>query len=287
MAETEVRQVDFGLLKQVMLLAESAGKVIMSFYADIEDLKVDTKVDQSPVTAADLAANRLLVSQLPTLLRVPVLSEESTVPPYEVRSAWHRYWLVDPLDGTREFLSGNGEFTVNVALIEDGCPVLGVVYVPTTGTGYAGLSGKGAYQYTGGRYNAIHVRTMVERQAEGLPLVVVASRRQGGGQVAQLQSQLSPQFGDVVVRQVGSSLKLCLIAEGAADLYPHFWPTSEWDTAAGQAVVEAAGGEVVAMNRQPLAYNTRESLLNPYFYSMGDKGCGWDAILPFMPQDLE
>ncbi|WP_461519391.1 3'(2'),5'-bisphosphate nucleotidase CysQ family protein, partial [Porticoccus sp.] len=116
---------------------------------------------------------------------------------------------------------------------------------------------------------------------------IVASRRHGGGQVAQLQSQLSQQFGDVVVRQVGSSLKLCLIAEGAADLYPHFWPTCEWDTAAGQAVIEAAGGKMVTMTRRSLTYNARESLLNPFFYGMGDRQYVWETILPFMPEVLE
>lgn len=287
MAGSELRQVDLGLMEQVMVLAESAGRVVMSFYADVDALKVDTKEDQSPVTAADLAANQLLVSQLPTLLNVPVLSEESSIPSRAVRSAWRRYWLVDPLDGTREFLSGNGEFTVNIALIEDGRPVLGVVYVPVTCVGYAGLSGEGAFQYVGGRYRSVSTRTIAECQSKGLPLTLVTSRRHGSGQVAQLQRQLSQQFRNVLVRQVGSSLKLCLIAEGVADLYPHFWPTCEWDTAAGQAVVECAGGAVVTKNGRPLVYNARDSLINPYFYGVGDARYAWEAILPFVPQDLE
>ncbi|WP_461481928.1 3'(2'),5'-bisphosphate nucleotidase CysQ [Porticoccus sp.] len=287
MARPETGRVDFALLEQIVALAESAGSAIMSFYKDIQKVGTKIKEDRSPVTEADVAANQILLSRLPGLLNVPILSEESAIPSYAVRAGWGRYWLVDPLDGTREFLSGNGEFTVNIALIEDHRPVLGVVYAPAAGIGYAGVRGAGAYRYAGGRAAPICTRTMAAREADGVPLTLVASRRHGSGEVVRLQQRLSQRFGDVVVRQIGSSLKLCRIAEGVADLYPHFWPTSEWDTAAGQAVVEAAGGRVLTMDRCPLLYNREDSVLNPFFYAVADSQYEWGAILPSALQELE
>lgn len=275
------------LLDQVMDLAVMAGEAIMPFYIRVGDLRVDVKKDHSPVTEADRAADHLLQSQLPSLLGLPVLSEETLIPSYDVRSLWEHYWLVDPLDGTREFLSGNGEFTVNIALISNGQPVLGVVYVPASGVGYGGLVGCGAFRYECDNPRAIKpdeikVRTMAEREEKGEPLTLVASRRHGSERASRLGDALSAHFGETVVKPVGSSLKHCLIAEGKADLCPHFWPTSEWDTAAGQAVVEAAGGQLVDTSFNPLRYNSKTSLLNPSFYVIADRHFDWKHWLATM-----
>lgn len=278
---------DFALLEQVMALAVAAGELILSFYPAADKLQVDTKADFSPVTIADRAANQFLETRLPGLLPLPLLSEESLIPPYSERACWSRYWLVDPLDGTREFLSGTGDFTVNIALIESGRPVLGVVYVPVSGIGYGGLQGVGAWRYFNGIWKSISVRSMAGRISTGEPLRMVASRRHGGGPVTRLRDILAKRFGEVVLQPVGSSLKQCLVAEGVADLYPHFWPTSEWDTAAGQAVVEAAGGAFLDIDFRPLRYNSKPSLLNPYFYVIADRDFGWTAELSAARRELE
>lgn len=278
---------DVSLLQQVMSLAVLAGEAIMPFYSKVGELSVDTKADCSPVTEADTAADRLLQRQLPLLLNLPVLSEETEIPPYELRASWADYWLVDPLDGTREFLSGNGEFAVNIALISHGRPILGVVYVPASGVGYGGLIGGGAFRYESGRSLPIKVRTMVEREDKGEPLTLVASRRHGAERVSLLGEALSVHLGRVEVKPVGSSLKHCLIAEGKADLCAHFWPTSEWDTAAGQAIVEAAGGLLVDTTFLPLRYNSKPSLLNPSFYVIADRDFDWERWLPFTDEFLE
>lgn len=271
--------IDIALLHRVMALAVSAGEIILPFYRAVGQLQVERKIDQSPVTEADRAADRLLSSQLSELLHLPVLSEESHVPPYAVRSTWSRYWLVDPLDGTREFLSGRGEFTVNIALIDNGRPILGVVYVPVVGVGYAALKGSGAYRYEEGQYQSIRARVMSEREASGGPLAVVISRRYGEERVRRLREELLQAFSHVTVEQVGSSLKQCRIAEGSADLCLHLWPTSEWDTAAGQAIVEAAGGVLVNTYFEPLRYNNKASILNPSFYVVADRDFAWRTLL--------
>jgi len=278
---------DVSLLEQVISLAVLAGEAIMPFYSKVDELSVDTKADGSPVTQADRAADRLLQRQLPLLFNLPVLSEETEVPSYELRASWTDYWLVDPLDGTREFLSGSGEFTVNIALISHGRPVLGVVYVPVSGVGYGGLIGGGAFRYESGSLCSINVRTMVERKDEGEPLTLVASRRHGGERVSLLGEALSEHFGRAEVKPVGSSLKHCLVAEGKADLCAHFWPTSEWDTAAGQAIVEAAGGLLVDTTFQPLRYNSKPSLFNPSFYVIADRDFDWRRWLPLTGEFLE
>lgn len=278
---------DNALLNQVMSVAVSAGEIIMPFYTDVRRLKIDTKEDSSPVTEADRAADSILQTQLPLLLDVPVLSEETEIPSYDVRATWAHYWLVDPLDGTREFLAGNGEFTVNIALISHGRPVLGVVYVPVSGVGYGGLVGSGAFRYESGRSLPIKVRTMNSRDESGEMLTLVASRRHGAERVSQLGEALTAHFGKAEVKPVGSSLKHCLVAEGKADLCAHFWPTSEWDTAAGQAVVEAAGGLFVDTGFEPLRYNRKPSLLNPSFYVIADRDFDWKRWLPSRGESLK
>lgn len=271
--------VDLVLLDKVIELAGLAAQVILEVY-DGEDFNVVTKGDDTPVTAADLAAHAILVPGLQGLLAdVPVLSEESAVPDFAERRLWSRYWLIDPLDGTKEFVQRNGEFTVNIALVDNHVPILGVVHVPVSGVTYAGLSGAGAVKIEAGERSAIRPRTMAGRAAEGLPVAVVASRSHGADAVTALLARVSARLGPVETCNMGSSLKLCLVAEGRADLYPRLALTAEWDTAAAQAVVEAAGGIVVDDRLAPLRYNTKAELLNPHFYVMGDSSFPWREFL--------
>ncbi len=252
-------------VSDVARLCERAGHAILEIYQDPAAFGVERKDDGSPLTRADLAAHRVLVDGLRSLTPdVPVLSEESGDVPYEVRAAWTRYWLVDPLDGTKEFVKRNGEFTVNVALIEvrdgAGVPVAGVVHVPVTGTTYAGGEGLGAWRQEAGVREAISTRP----PADG-PVRVVASRSHGNPATDAFIAGLETRFGQVDTTTSGSSLKLCRVAEGAAHYYPRVAPTMEWDTAAAHAVVTAAGGVVWRYGtRQPLRYAKRD-LLNPHF----------------------
>ena len=257
-------------MAQVVRLAQRAGDAILSVYS--EQFEVTHKTDQSPLTEADLRSHDLLLQGLRALTpELPVLSEEDSEIAFEQRRQWQRYWLVDPLDGTKEFVSRNGEFTVNVALIEDHVPVLGVVHVPVTGTTYTGQAGVGAFrQVNGEQTEQLHVRTPA-----ATPLRIVGSRSHRGDSLDKFLPRLEPY--EMVA--VGSSLKFCLVAEGSADFYPRLGPTSEWDTAAAQAVVESAGGVVVTTDGERLRYNTKPELLNPQFLVFGDRGRDWVQIL--------
>ncbi len=271
---------DSALLENVIKLSREAGEAILEVYHRTEGIKVDVKSDDSPVTEADLAAHALLEPGLLSLLpEVPVLSEESTLTSWEVRRQWDRYWIIDPLDGTKEFINRNGEFTVNVALIENGVPVLGVVYVPVVGITYAGIAGQGAWKYEGDGKRAIQTRSIESLKANKRPVEVVASRNHGAEEVVSLMERIDAELGEVATKNMGSSLKLCLVAEGEADLYPRLALTSEWDTAAAQAVVEAAGGKVIDNNFEVLRYNTKDNILNPFFYVIGDVQFEWERLL--------
>jgi 3'(2'), 5'-bisphosphate nucleotidase len=253
-------------LANVVKLAQQAGDAILSVYG--EQFEVTHKTDQSPLTVADLRSHEIISKGLRALTpELPVLSEEAADISYEQRQKWTRYWLVDPLDGTKEFVSRNGEFTVNIALIEDHVPVLGVVHVPVTSTTYTGAVGIGAIK----QVDAQAAEPLRVRSPADSPLRIVGSRSHRGDTLDQYLPKLAPY--ELVA--VGSSLKFCLIAEGSADFYPRFGPTSEWDTAAAQAVVEAAGGLVVKTNGERLRYNTKADLLNPHFLVYGDRGRDW------------
>ena len=268
------------LLDQVIAISVEAGEAILEVYNASGDIEVDTKADDSPVTAADLAAHKILAPALAKLLDgVPVLSEEGQMPTYAERSQWDRYWIIDPLDGTKEFIRRNGEFTVNVALIENGEPVMGVVHVPVLDITYAGAKSFGAIKRDASGEKPIHVRTMQPRIDNREPIEVVASRSHGAGAVDTLLARIESSLGQTGLKNMGSSLKLCLVAEGAADLYPRLAPTCEWDTAAAQAVVEAAGGVVVDDQFNLLRYNQKEELLNPFFYVIGDQSFSWKSLL--------
>lgn len=268
------------ILDQVIALAQTAGQKILEVYHQSEGIDVKHKSDDSPVTAADLAAHAILHPGLEQLLpNVPVLSEESHLPPYSVRKSWQRYWIIDPLDGTKEFIKRNGEFTVNIALIEKGIPVLGVVHVPVLGITYTGLAGVGAYKIQKGEKRSIQTRSVQSRLDQKLPIEVVASRSHGADAVDRFLNKVTTALGSVELKNMGSSLKLCLVAEGVADIYPRLALTSEWDTAAAQAVVEAAGGKVLDIQLQEMRYNQKEDILNPFFYVIGDTEYAWEDIL--------
>jgi 3'(2'), 5'-bisphosphate nucleotidase len=258
------------MLPLLVELSRQAGREILEVYES--NFEVRHKADQSPLTLADLRAHTLIVARLQALTPdIPILSEEAAGVDFATRSAWRRHWLVDPLDGTREFVSRNGEFTVNIALIEDHVPVLGVVHVPTTDLTFSGTRTGGAFKQHGVASPApIHTCRPAAQ-----PLRVVSSRSHGAD-AADRHAQILGPYTQV---KVGSSVKFCILAEGAADLYPRFGPTSEWDTAAGQAVLEAAGGFVIDLSGQPLRYNTRAEILNPYFIAYADDTRNWCELL--------
>jgi len=259
-------RIDGAVLKNEMEIlleiAREAGRAILEVYD--HDFKVDLKADQTPLTNADRASHEIIVRRLNQYFPdVPVLSEEGASIPYQTRSSWTRFWLVDPLDGTKEFVKKNGEFTVNIALIEEGAPVWGVVYVPVTETLYWGGRGFEARMQVGND----EPRTIRVRQPDlQTGLTVVMSRSHPAPELTEYLR--SYQVAEAI--SVGSSLKLCIIAEGCADLYPRLGPTMEWDIAAGHAVVEAAGGTLTTLDGETLMYN-KQNLLNPYFIVSGQK----------------
>ncbi len=264
------------LVDALVAIVVDAGREIMQVYGSNFD--VVTKDDSSPLTQADLASHRLIRDALVRMTPdIPVLSEESTLPDFATRRSWSRYWLVDPLDGTKEFVNRNGEFTVNIALIDGHRAVLGIVGVPARGVVYTGdVVERRAERRDEHGTRAMHTRRM-DRARE---LVVVASRSHGGERLEAFIDGLAERFNAVNRTPVGSSLKLCILAEGLADLYPRLGPTSEWDIAAAHAVLEAAGGAVMTFDHEPLRYNTKESLLNPEFLAVADDAFDWWSALP-------
>jgi len=259
------------LIDPVVTLAESAGQEILEVYSS--DFEVQSKEDNSPLTQADLAAHLCIVAGLEALTPgMPIISEESGLPEFEERSCWDRYWLIDPLDGTKEFVNRNGEFTVNIALIDNHEPVFGVVHVPVQRRTYVGCEGYGAER----RDDDGTVRPIQVAAASASPVRVVGSRSHRG---ASLDAYLE-NLGDHEMISMGSSLKFCVIAEGGADLYPRLGLTSEWDTAAAQAVVEQAGGRVVTLDGKAMKYNAKSDILNPYFFVIGATDRDWLALLP-------
>ncbi len=276
------------LIARLVDLSRRAGAKIMAIYNNKDSYNVEHKQDESPLTAADLAAHRLISAELPGLLPLPIISEEGDIPVFAERQLWDSYWLVDPLDGTKEFIAGNGEFTVNIALVQNGRVLLGVVHVPATDVTYLGVlaaretQSLGAFKYErGGMPRLIAVRSLSERFSAQQPFTVMLSHRHNTQATVDLMEAITRNWPGVIeTTNAGSSLKFCVIAEGLADFYPRLAPTSEWDTAAAQAVLEAAGGQVVRATPalQPLVYNASEDMLNPYFYALGDKDFYWEAL---------
>jgi 3'(2'), 5'-bisphosphate nucleotidase len=241
-------------------VVQAASSAIMRIYESA--FAIEHKDDNSPLTQADLQSQHIIVEALGRITPdVPVLSEESATAPWSERRHWRELWVVDPLDGTREFIKRNGEFTINIALVREHEPELGIVAAPAKGLFYWGAREVGAFaEHAGEERRQIYV----SRAAS--PLRVVGSRSHGSPQTEGYLNRLGP----YVLHGIGSSLKFCLLAEGKADLYPRFGPTSEWDTAAGQAILEAAGGQVTRFDGHRLRYNCRESILNGDFVAFAD-----------------
>jgi len=252
------------LAQNVLRIAKEAGDKIMAIYEN--DFAIYEKQDTSPLTEADLAAHNVIVDALKAESDLPILSEESADISWDERKTWSSYWLVDPLDGTKEFIKKNGEFTVNIALIENGKPTMGVVYAPALNKSYVGIVGEGAWTEVNGVFTAISAR-----KHDGAEVwKIVGSRSHQSPEIQNLLAQLT---GETELVAMGSSLKLCLVAEGEAHLYPRLGPTSEWDTGAAHAVALAAGANVTVLdpdnplddNAEALTYNQKASVLNPFF----------------------
>lgn len=258
------------LLLEVTALAREAGRAILDVYAST--FTVTNKEDMSPLTEADLRSEKLILAGLKRIApEIPVLSEEAVKLPWATRRNWSSLWVVDPLDGTREFVQRNGEFTVNIALVQDHRAVLGVVHAPVLERTYYACEGVGAFRSdaeTAGRSIRVAKR-------DGGPVRIVGSRSHRGASLDGFLGRVGPH--EFV--EVGSSLKLCIVAEAGADVYPRLGPTSEWDTAAGQCVLEQAGGQVLKLDGQPLEYNAKEDLLNPHFVGLADADVDWLAML--------
>jgi len=260
---------DPSMLEQIRVISQAAGDAILEVYSSAFD--VELKDDHSPLTDADRVSHAIIVEGLHNLYpSLPILSEESPPEDLSDRASWVRYWLVDPLDGTKEFIKRNGEFTVNIALIDAHEPVLGVVLAPALGREYSALLGHGAFRRDA---DGDHRPIEVCREA-GEQLRIVSSRSHAAPALAAYLDAIGPHE----LKPMGSSLKICLVAEGAADVYPRLGPTSEWDTAAAQAILISAGGSMIDLAGQPLTYNSKEHLLNPHFVAFGD--CRRDWLAP-------
>ena len=261
------------LLEEVEVIARQAGAGIMAVYA--RDFSTRQKEDKSPLTEADTAAHKVITRRLGQLQpMLPVLSEEA-VGDFSGADNSGRYWLVDPLDGTKEFIKRNGEFTVNIALIENGRSILGVVYAPVLNMAYLAAEGLGAFKVGA---DGVHTAIGVAEHRVGTPWRVVASRSHAGDSLTSFLQQL----GSYELISMGSSLKFCLVAEGSADIYPRMGPTSLWDTAAAQCIVEQAGGRVTQWTGESLSYLNPHTVLNPFFLVQGRSAVNWaEAIRGF------
>ncbi|MEM7294078.1 MAG: 3'(2'),5'-bisphosphate nucleotidase CysQ [Pseudomonadota bacterium] len=268
--------IEFDIARLVEIVRDAGDAILEVYHTDFE---VANKQDESPLTQADLAAHKVIVAGLSEMTPdIPIISEESEPPGYAVRSGWARYWLVDPLDGTKEFVNRNGEFTVNIALIENHQAVAGIVGVPVENAIYVGDVRSGVAQ----KIEADQVTDLTPRKMQGpdQELILVASRSHGSDELESYIDSLSAHFASLDKRPVGSSLKLCTLAEGLADCYPRIGPTSEWDIGAAHAVLAAAGGAVWQLDGAALSYNSKESFLNPYFVAVADADFDWWSVLP-------
>ncbi|WP_299730263.1 3'(2'),5'-bisphosphate nucleotidase CysQ [uncultured Endozoicomonas sp.] len=256
------------LIPDLLAIARKAGDEIMAIY-HLEDQGIRTKSDSTPVTKADLAANAVIIKGLESLpVNYPILSEESEHKDWAIRQQWQRYWLVDPLDGTKEFINRNGQFTVNIALIDQRYPILGIVYVPCMDTVYYGGKGLGSWKQEGA---SAAVAISPRKFEPEIDVVVLGSRSYGSERAQQYIEGLQAMHPNLELKKMGSSLKSCAVAEGSADMYPRLGPTSEWDTGAAQAVVEGAGGIFLDSEGMRFSYNQKESLINSDFLVMGDR----------------
>lgn len=270
------------LVAPLLDLCRTAGQAICEHYDAPDAGDYQAKSDDTPLTRADLASHALLQVGLANMEpRLPILSEESSAQESAQRRQWQRYWLVDPLDGTKEFLARTGEFTINIALIDNHRPVLGVLYLPLEQVAYVGIPGVGARRYSGNNTGGWSYAQLSTRNLQqGRPLVVLASRRHHSDRLKACLVWLAGQWGAIDRQNSGSALKFCQLAAGEGDFYPRFSRCCEWDTAAGQALLEAAGGALLGLDGQPLRYNTQDSLYSPDFYGVSDPHHGvWQELL--------
>jgi 3'(2'), 5'-bisphosphate nucleotidase len=282
MTNLELPTIDRTLLAAVLQVAEAAGRDIMAIYADSSRWGTVTKADDSPLTAADLAAHQRIVDALAQLAgpwaQLPVLSEESSADELVSRRDWPACWLVDPLDGTKEFIARNGEFSVNIAMVIGHEAVLGVVHGPATGLSYVAAKGVGSFRVDASGWRPI--RSAALPAVGERPIQLTVSRRHGLQQLAQFEQAAVAVFGAVQSVPAGSAFKICAVAEGLADAYPRFGPTSEWDTAAAQVVLEMAGGHLVDQQGRSFRYNNRNTLLNASFLAVGCEPEQWLSLWP-------
>lgn len=267
---------DRDLVDQLLPLVRRAGAEILHYYEDVQSIKVETKADHSPLTAADLASHEILDLGLRKITpHIPVLSEEAEIPPLAERKHWREVWLVDPLDGTREFIDANDQFCINLALVEDGAPRVGIIHSPVLDITYFGIIGEGAWRVVDGELEPLACRPLNTDSA----ITLVSSSRRFNDEMLVCEDTLTEYFGETQRLCLGSAIKFCRVAQGDADIYPCFGPTSEWDTAAGQAIVEAAGGMMLNLKFEPFRYNRNETVLNGGFYLMADKSFNWQELL--------
>ncbi|MDV7104158.1 3'(2'),5'-bisphosphate nucleotidase CysQ [Vibrio sp. TH_r3] len=262
------------LLPAVIDIARAAGQLILDIY-EKKEYEAFTKQDSTPVTSADLAAHKFITEKLSELTPdIPVLSEEAADISLEQRSQWNRYWLVDPLDGTQEFIARSGDFATIIALIENNVPVMGVVYAPVSGVTYYAYRGKGAWKIPE-MTESVRIKTLTH-EVEHQTISIAISRRQN---INNITNRMSPAWNYDLVPLGSAALKACLVAEGAVDCYLRLGPTGEWDTAATQCIVQEAGGRILSTQLEPLSYNERETLENPNFIVLGDEALPWDKLL--------
>tara|TARA_X000000368_G_scaffold417570_1_gene414328 strand:+ start:859 stop:1671 length:813 start_codon:yes stop_codon:yes gene_type:complete len=265
MASFEINQRNINTLIEI---SKMAGEAIMKIYET--DFEVMVKGDESPLTEADLSSNKIICKSLREITpKIPILSEESSNISFTERSKWDEYWLIDPLDGTKEFIKRNGEFTVNIALIKDKTPILGIIFVPATAETYWGCSDFGSFY----QENNVSEKISVSDN-QGKSTKIVSSR----SHVSPEMNGLLNEIGDYELINKGSSLKLCLVARGLADVYPRLGPTCEWDIAAGHAIVSNAGGVLLNINGEKIQYNKKEDYLNPYFIASSNKAIAKKCI---------
>jgi 3'(2'), 5'-bisphosphate nucleotidase len=276
--DTHVRDLP-SLIPPLLTLCQQAGSAIADHYHAPGADKYQSKGDDSPLTQADIASHDILEAGLKQMTpELPILSEESGDEDKAQRRQWPVFWMVDPLDGTKEFLARTGEFTINIALIEDHRPVLGVIYLPLTEAAYVGIPGQLARLYQGPDWHEtdLNCRSLTAGQA----MTVLASRRHRGPRLLSCLDWLDTHWGEIERDNSGSALKFCQLAAGTGDFYPRYSPCCEWDTAAGQALLEAAGGALLGLDGQPLRYNARDTLLSPDFLAVGDPGhVLWEQLL--------
>lgn len=262
----------------VIQLAQDTGEAIMAIYNRSEYTIVE-KQDHSPLTEADLAANEVLQSGLKQIIDIPIVSEENHVPDLEERNHWDSYWLIDPLDGTKEFIDRNGEFTINIALIEQGEPVFGLIHVPVSNECYYGGDGKAFKKVRNEPAFPIKPVNPNSQIRENNSIRLLASRRHALAQLDELQSRLTEKLCPVNRTDVGSALKLAYLASGQGDLYPRFGNVCEWDIAAGHAILKAVGGDILSMQYESISYGKGQSMIVPGFYAVGFYDFDWRPLL--------